>query len=270
MQVQKQQLHLAFARELVVAAVESKGSRHVVASLGVALLRCLVGGGQDLSEEAEIDEEVIARIGLLKPALKEEVKAGAEDRDPKNSGTTKAFRNVAMHADMGCGAEGLPKSGQQAKRMQRGGVQQGRLRQLEQTLSETTELLAQSEQKNKEMEIELKQYKEKMQDCSLHTLLVDNALHSMLMGIELGHDTTLDAQVLNFRLRGFETWRSGHRAQPGHSSSQQFMEVMIMGRSEKNVPVVDWEWVLAAASTTMIVSPAPSSATAKRQDELEA
>lgn len=59
--------------------------------------------------------EADARLSLARPALQKLV----EGRAPNSS--EKAYRNVAMHSNLGCGVEQLPRTSQEAKRQQRGG-----------------------------------------------------------------------------------------------------------------------------------------------------
>ena len=98
----------------LAAVIAGGGSRQAVAAAVAAGTRSSM---LSVSEDADADrkEEVAARLRLVQPALS----ALVAGREP--TGNQKAFRNVAMHADFGAGAGGLPKSAIEAKRQQRGG-----------------------------------------------------------------------------------------------------------------------------------------------------
>lgn len=73
------------------------------------------------SHEFEADAEVEARLSLVRPSLTALVQG------VRASGDQRALRNCALHADLGCGAEGLPCCGAAAKRRQRGGRSRGQV-----------------------------------------------------------------------------------------------------------------------------------------------
>ena len=113
------------AVQLVVSAIQEAtvragASRHVAAAVAAALSRVAVG--TDLAfDDAEVNDEVRARIEPIERAVREKVRAGAKGESAKLSGGQRAWRNVAEHKDLGKGVEALPSSEAEAKRMQRGG-----------------------------------------------------------------------------------------------------------------------------------------------------
>ena len=103
----------AAARGAAQGAAEAGASRQFVASAVAAAVRAVMGSTSEGSTPHE--EEVSARERLARPTLKKLV---AGDRP---TGEQRAFRNAAWHVNLGEGAEALPRSGVEAKRMQRGG-----------------------------------------------------------------------------------------------------------------------------------------------------
>ena len=94
------------------------GGRHVVAAAVAAAIRT---GRRELLDmpTASTKQEVEARLDMARPALTTLVAAGPEQQQCL-SGAQRAARNFALHAEMGCGAAGLPLTAGEAKRRGRG------------------------------------------------------------------------------------------------------------------------------------------------------
>ena len=91
-------------------------SRHVVAAAVAAMVRTLMQADGGIDEDNV--REVKGRLRLVEPALRQLVAGRAP------SGAQRALRNVALHGDLGQGADSLPTSAMEAKRRQRGGKRQ--------------------------------------------------------------------------------------------------------------------------------------------------
>ena len=70
----------------------------------------------------EVELEVDGRLCRARPWVKAKVQAGAGCDPPALSSDVRAFKNTAMHASFGCGADALPQNGAAARRLQRGGT----------------------------------------------------------------------------------------------------------------------------------------------------
>ena len=81
-------------------------------------VRCLQ---HDQSEDAVV-AEVEGRLGLIRPMISALVTAGQASTTAPICGSVKAFRNFAVHAELGCGAPNLPKTASDAKWRNRGSV----------------------------------------------------------------------------------------------------------------------------------------------------
>ena len=110
-------LHGAAASRIMQATVAAKASRQVATAVAAALFRCLVSAeGGD-----EVESELAARWAEMKPCMKEQVIAGSAGRPLQASGEVRARRNVAVHCDLGAGADVVGANGTNASRRQRGG-----------------------------------------------------------------------------------------------------------------------------------------------------
>ncbi|CAK0843077.1 unnamed protein product [Prorocentrum cordatum] len=97
-----------------LGAAAGGATRQVAAAMVSAAIRSSYVGADG------VQEEVAARLAMVVPALTQLVKAGPTG-DAVISGDMRAMRNSGLHVDMGCGADGLPQTGREAKRRQRGG-----------------------------------------------------------------------------------------------------------------------------------------------------
>ena len=105
-----------FARVTLQAKLDAAYKR--IRELELICLDLSSGSG----DGARIEDEVQGRLDLAKPALRCIVAAGqAGPSQGAVSGNKKAFRNFALHSDMGCGAGALPRSAAEAKTRGRGG-----------------------------------------------------------------------------------------------------------------------------------------------------
>jgi len=73
------------------------------------------------AENVAIQQEVTKRIDMARPALTTLVTAGVTGDSQNVPGGARAFRNFGLHADLGCGIEGLPATSKEAKQRIRGG-----------------------------------------------------------------------------------------------------------------------------------------------------
>ena len=126
------------AQAAAAGAAAGGGSRQVVAAAVAAAIRTgvevltetapsphIVDGDKvhdyeekqvaDLSGSDEVQKEVDARLGMVRPFLTRKV----EQRNVTSG--QKAYRNVALKDGLGAGVDTLPKTALEAKRRQRGG-----------------------------------------------------------------------------------------------------------------------------------------------------
>ncbi|CAK0865080.1 unnamed protein product [Prorocentrum cordatum] len=103
-------------RAAAAGAAEGGGSRHLVAAAVAAAIRT----GGDVLDPQAADPEVAARERVARAHLVEKVTAGRAGEQPRHSGSSRAFRNWAMHKDFGQGVESVPSSAQEAKGRARG------------------------------------------------------------------------------------------------------------------------------------------------------
>ena len=68
-----------------------------------------------------IQREVSKRFDMARPALTTLVAAGVTGETQSVPGGARAFRNFGLHAELGCGIEGLPATSKEAKQRIRGG-----------------------------------------------------------------------------------------------------------------------------------------------------
>ena len=115
------------------ACTRGGASKKTVAATACALLRTVtslrtgtvcgsscVGSDGCEGDGDDIDTEVQERLRFIEPVLREKVPAGRAMRSPHLSGTARANRNVAEHADLGAGAEVVRSNALAPKRRQRG------------------------------------------------------------------------------------------------------------------------------------------------------
>ena len=112
--------HVAAA---VAAAVAAGASRHVVAATAAAVTRVVLAGTTDAAGEPPdqaVCEEVEARVGAMRPVLKEKVMAAVEGRPEAVPGAARLLRNIAAHAGFGEGGEVLQATTAELRKRQRG------------------------------------------------------------------------------------------------------------------------------------------------------
>ena len=134
------------AEHIMAGTLRGGASRQVAAAVAAAIFRVALmpAVATDGSEEVqEVQEEVAARLNLVRPALTSLVAAGASEAKPSVSGAQRALRNCALHADLGKGALALPHTGEAAKRLQRGRCRQQKSDDKIKALTEENEALQQ-------------------------------------------------------------------------------------------------------------------------------
>lgn len=109
------------AAQILEGATKAGATRHVAAAVAAPLL-CVCCNPVVLED---VTAEVQQRLAMVRPALEQLTAAGAAGEAASLSGSMRAFRNCAKHAALGQGVAALPRSGADAKRMQRGGRKQG-------------------------------------------------------------------------------------------------------------------------------------------------
>ena len=73
------------------------------------------------AENVAIQQEVSKRFDMARPALTTLVAAGVTGETQSVPGGARALRNFGLHAELGCGIEGLPTTSKEAKQRIRGG-----------------------------------------------------------------------------------------------------------------------------------------------------
>ena len=72
-------------------------------------------------ETVAIQQEVSKRFDMARPALTTLVAASVTGKTQSVPGGARALRNFGLHAELGCGIEGLPATSKEAKQRIRGG-----------------------------------------------------------------------------------------------------------------------------------------------------
>ena len=73
------------------------------------------------AENVAIQQEVSKMLDMARPALTTLVAAGVTGETQSVPGGARALRNFGLHAELGCGIEGLPTTSKEAKQRIRGG-----------------------------------------------------------------------------------------------------------------------------------------------------
>ena len=97
-----------------VAEAACHAPRHTAGAMVAAAVRSVLAV-RPSGVSPDADAEVQARLTMAEPALMAKVLGHS------GSGSARACRNFALHADLGCGASQLPATVQEAKRRGRGG-----------------------------------------------------------------------------------------------------------------------------------------------------
>ena len=106
-------------RAKVAAAKRTDQGRLVAAHKRIRELEVQLANHE--AQMGPVEQEVEARFSMARPSLTRLVSAGQGGTSASMPGDLRASRNYALHADLGCGSEGLPKTAQETKRRCRGG-----------------------------------------------------------------------------------------------------------------------------------------------------
>jgi hypothetical protein len=111
--------HLLVAERLLEVVARAGSSRHVVASVSVALYRAIIGEF-DLFADPDVLQEVDVRTKTLREDLLHKVSAAAQGGVARLSGRQRAQRNVAAHVALGSGVCCTQQALSHPQRAQRG------------------------------------------------------------------------------------------------------------------------------------------------------